>query len=47
MGDRPSPSNVGIVVSVRAIVVNIRFDEGVPPIYRCTRAEEAQSPSRF
>jgi F-type H+-transporting ATPase subunit beta len=38
MGDKNSPSNVGAVVSVRGSVVDIRFDEHLPPIYSVLRA---------
>jgi F-type H+-transporting ATPase subunit beta len=38
MGDKTSPSNVGAVVSVRGSVVDIRFDEHLPPIYSVLRA---------
>jgi len=33
MGNKSSPSNLGAVVSVRGSVVNIRFEEHLPPIY--------------
>ena len=33
MIDKDSPTNVGAVVSVRGSVVDIRFDEHLPPIY--------------
>jgi F-type H+-transporting ATPase subunit beta len=38
MGDKTSPSNVGVVVSVRGSVVDIRFDVHVPPIHSVLRA---------
>jgi F-type H+-transporting ATPase subunit beta len=38
MGDRTSPSNVGAVVSVRGSVVDIWFDDHLPPIYSVVRA---------
>ncbi len=33
MGNKSSPSNLGAVVSVRGSVVDIRFEEHLPPIY--------------
>ena len=48
MKNKTSPSNLGAVVSVRGSVVDIRFDEHLPPIYSLLRAEEGErSPSRF
>ncbi len=38
MGDKTSPSNVGVVVWVRRSVVDIRFDVDVPPIHSVLRA---------
>ena len=38
MKNKTSPSNVGAVVSVRGSVVDIRFDEHLPPIYSVLRA---------
>ena len=38
MGDKTSPSNVRVVVSVRGSVVDIRFDVHVPPIHSVLRA---------
>ena len=38
MSDKTSPSNVGVVVSVRGSVVDIRFDVHVPPIHSVLRA---------
>src|SRR5277367_35903 len=35
-----SPANSGVVVSVRGSVVDIRFDEHLPPIYSVLRAGE-------
>ena len=40
MGDKTSPSNVGVVISVRGSVVDIRFDVHVPPIHSVLRAED-------
>ncbi len=41
METTPSASNSGVIVSVRGSVVDIRFDEHLPPIYSvlCTGAE--------
>ena len=48
MGNEPSPSNVGMVVSVRGSVVDIRFDAHLPPIYSLLHAgRRPKSPSRF
>jgi F0F1-type ATP synthase beta subunit len=38
MGDKTSPSNVGTVVSMCGSVVDIRFDDHLPPIYSVLRA---------
>jgi F-type H+-transporting ATPase subunit beta len=38
MDKKTSPSNVGSVVSVRGSVVDIRFEEQLPPIYTVLRA---------
>ena len=37
MKDRAHPTNLGVVVSVRGSVVDIRFDEHLPPIYSVLR----------
>ena len=38
MGPKTISSNLGVVVSVRGSVVDIRFDEHLPPIYSVLRA---------
>jgi F-type H+/Na+-transporting ATPase subunit beta len=38
MRDKASTANRGTVVSVRGSVVDVRFDDHLPPIYRCTLA---------
>jgi F0F1-type ATP synthase beta subunit len=38
MESKTSLSNLGVVVSVRGSVVDIRFDEHLPPIYSVLRA---------
>ena len=38
METAPSVANSGVVVSVRGSVVDIRFDEHLPPIYSLLRA---------
>ena len=38
MGDKTSPSNVGVVVSVRGSIADIRLDVHVPPIHSVLRA---------
>ena len=38
MENKTSLSNLGVVVSVRGSVVDIRFDEHLPPIYSVLRA---------
>ncbi len=40
MDNKPSSSNSGVVVSVRGSVVDIRFDQHLPPIYSVLRAGE-------
>jgi F-type H+-transporting ATPase subunit beta len=42
MGYKTSPSNFGTVVSVRGSVVDIRFEEHLPPIYTVLRAGDEQ-----
>ena len=37
MENKTSLSNLGVVVSVRGSVVDIRFDEHLPPIYSVLR----------
>jgi F-type H+/Na+-transporting ATPase subunit beta len=38
MDDKPGRANLGVVVAVRGNVVDIRFDERLPPIYSLLRA---------
>ena len=38
MNDKATPANLGAVVSVRGSIVDIRFDEHLPPIYSVLRA---------
>ena len=38
MENNTTPSNRGVVASVRGSVVDIRFDEHLPPIYSVLRA---------
>ena len=38
MDNRATPSNRGVVVSVRGSVVDVRFDAHLPPIYSVLRA---------
>ena len=38
MENKASLSNLGVVVSVRGSVVDVRFDEHLPPIYSVLRA---------
>ena len=38
MSTQPAPSNLGTVVSVRGSVIDVRFDEYLPPIYSVLRA---------
>ena len=40
MKDKADPANRGVVVSVRGSVVDIRFDEHLPPIYSVLHAGE-------
>src|SRR5664280_1304099 len=40
MDNRATPSNRGVVVSVRGSVVDVRFDAHLPPIYSVLRAGE-------
>ncbi len=40
MNDKGSKANLGVVVSVRGSVVDMRFDEHLPPIYSLLRAGE-------
>ena len=42
MGNKTSPSNIGVVVSVRGSVVDIRFDEHLPPIYSLLYAKDGK-----
>jgi F-type H+-transporting ATPase subunit beta len=42
MGSEAGLSNLGMVVSVRGSVVDIRFDEHLPPIYSVLRAGEGK-----
>ena len=42
MGNKTNPSNSGVVVSVRGSVVDIRFDEHLPPIYSLLHAQEGE-----
>ena len=42
MENKPSPSNLGAVVSVRGSVVDIRFDAHLPPIYSLLHAKEGK-----
>jgi F-type H+-transporting ATPase subunit beta len=42
MGNKTSPSNIGVVVSVRGSVVDIRFDAHLPPIYSLLHAKEGK-----
>ena len=47
MGNEPSPSNLGMVSSVRGSVVDVRFEDSLPPIYSLLRAgRRRKSPSR-
>jgi len=38
MESKTSPSNIGMLVSVRGSVVDVRFDERLPPIYSILHA---------
>ena len=42
MGNKTSPSNSGVVVTVRGSVVDIRFDAHLPPIYSLLHAQEGE-----
>ena len=42
MGNKTNPSNSGVVVTVRGSVVDIRFDEHLPPIYSLLHAREGE-----
>ena len=42
MENKPSPSNLGAVVSVRGSVVDIRFDAHLPPIYSLLHAKDGK-----
>ena len=42
MGNKTSPSNLGVVVSVRGSVVDIGFDAHLPPIYSLLHANEGK-----
>jgi len=42
MGNKTSPSNSGVVVSVHGSVVDIRFDAHLPPIYSLLHAQEGE-----
>jgi F-type H+-transporting ATPase subunit beta len=42
MGDQAKSSNVGAVIAVRGSVVDIRFDERLPPIYSLLHAKEGK-----
>jgi len=42
MKNKTGPSNVGAVVSVRGSVVDVRFDEHLPPIYSLLHAKEGK-----
>lgn len=42
MGDKTSHLNLGTVVSVRGSVVDIRFDDHLPPIHTVLRANEGE-----
>jgi len=42
VGDNNSPSNLGVVVSVRGSVVDIRFDAHLPPIYSLLQAKDGK-----
>ena len=43
MSAETTPSNPGTVVSVRGSVVDIRFDERLPPIYSVLRADATRT----
>jgi len=42
MGDNNSLSNLGVVISVRGSVVDIRFDAHLPPIYSLLQAKDGK-----
>jgi len=42
MKNQTSPSNIGVVVSVRGSVVDIRFDAHLPPIYSLLQAKDGK-----
>jgi len=42
MKNETSPSNSGVVISVRGSVVDIRFDAHLPPIYPLLHAKEGE-----
>ena len=42
MKNKNSPSNFGAVVSVRGSVVDIRFDDHLPPIYSLLHAKDGE-----
>ncbi len=37
MEDKPTSSNLGVIVSIRGSVVDMRFDGHLPPIYSLLR----------
>ena len=45
MNNKAHPANLGVVVSVRGSVVDIRFDEHLPPIYSVLRLERTKRSS--
>lgn len=42
MGNKTTPSNVGAVTSVRGSVVDIHFDQHLPPIYSLLHANDGK-----
>ncbi|MCK9463677.1 MAG: F0F1 ATP synthase subunit beta, partial [Proteobacteria bacterium] len=42
MSDKTSPVHVGVVVSVRGSVVDVRFDAHLPPIYSLLHAKDGE-----
>ena len=42
MKNKPTPSNLGAVISVRGSVVDIRFDAHLPPIYSLLHAKDGE-----
>lgn len=42
MKDKANSTNLGTVVSVRGSVVDIRFDDHLPPIYSLLHAQEGK-----